>query len=57
MHVVEDAIASRTKANFKVARRLLDQAGAFVTSTEVCVFDLLGSAADVEFKALSKLIK
>jgi nicotinamidase-related amidase len=57
VHVAQDAVASRTKANFKVARRLLDQTGAIVTSTEVCVFDLLGSAADVEFKALSRLIK
>ena len=31
--------------------------GAIVTSTEVCVFDLLGRAGTDEFKALSKLIK
>ena len=57
VHVVADAIASRTKANFKIGRKLIDRSGAFVTSTEVVVFDLLGSAADVEFKALSRLIK
>jgi isochorismate hydrolase len=57
VHVVADAIASRTKANYKVGRKLIADAGAVVTSTEVVVFDLLGSAADVEFKALSRLIK
>jgi nicotinamidase-related amidase len=57
VHVPCDAITSRTKQNFQVAQRLLDDAGALVTSTEVVVFDLLGTAADVEFKALSRLIK
>ena len=57
VHVCADAIASRTKANFEVARTLIPAAGAHVTSTEVVVFDLLGTAADVEFKALSRLIK
>ena len=57
VHVVADAIASRTKPNFKIGRKLIAEAGATVTSTEVVVFDLLGSAADVEFKPLSRLIK
>jgi nicotinamidase-related amidase len=57
VHVAADAIASRTKANYKIGRKLIADAGAVVTSTEVVVFDLLGSAADVEFKALSRLIK
>lgn len=57
VHVAADAIASRTKANFQIALGLLERAGAVVTSTETCVFDLLGTAADVEFKPLSKLIK
>jgi nicotinamidase-related amidase len=56
-HVVTDAIASRTKANYKIGRKLIDRSGGFNTSTEVVVFDLLGSAADVEFKALSRLIR
>ena len=57
VHVAADAIASRTKANFKVGKKLIAQAGAIVTSTEVVAFDLLGSAADEEFKAISRLIK
>jgi nicotinamidase-related amidase len=57
VHVVADAIASRTKANFEVGKQLIEKTGAIVTSTEAVVFDLLGSAGDVEFKALSRLIK
>jgi nicotinamidase-related amidase len=57
VHVASDAIASRTKANFKIGKKLIAQSGAVVTSTEVAVFDLLGTAEDVEFKALSRLIK
>src|SRR5262245_54198843 len=45
VHVAADAIASRTKANYKIARKLIEQVGAIVTSTEVVVFDLLGSAS------------
>ena len=56
-HVVADAICSRTKANWKIGRKLIEHAGAIVTSTEVCVFDLLERAGSDDFKALSKLIK
>jgi nicotinamidase-related amidase len=57
VHVPVDAICSRTKANWKVARHLLERAGAILTSTEVCVFDLLERAGSDDFKALSKAIK
>jgi nicotinamidase-related amidase len=57
VHVAADAICSRTTPNFKIGKQLIAKTGAHVSSTEVCVFDMLGSAADVEFKALSKLIK
>jgi nicotinamidase-related amidase len=55
--VPSDAICSRTKANWRVGRDLIARAGAIPTSTEVCVFDLLGRAGGDDFKALSKLIK
>jgi nicotinamidase-related amidase len=57
VHVVADAVCSRTKANWRVGLALAAAAGATVTSTEVCVFDLLGRAGDDDFKALSRLIK
>lgn len=57
VHVARDAIASRTKANWRTGLELIERAGAIPTSTEVCVFDLLGRAGTEEFKALSKVIK
>jgi nicotinamidase-related amidase len=57
VHVVSDAISSRTKANWRIGLGLIERAGGIVSSTEVCVFDLLGRAGTDDFKALSRLIK
>ena len=57
VHVVADAVASRTKANWRLGLELCRESGARVTSTEVAVFDLLERAGTPEFKALSRLIK
>ena len=57
VHVATDAICSRTKANFRTGVELMERAGVVPTSTEVCVFDLLGHAGTEDFKALSKAIK
>lgn len=57
VHVVSDAVSSRTKANWRVGLDLARAAGALVTSTETVVFDLLCRAGTDDFKALSKLIK
>jgi len=56
-HVAADAVSSRTKANWKIGLGLAERAGAVVTSTEVCVFDLLERAGSDEFKVLSKAIR
>jgi nicotinamidase-related amidase len=57
VHAATDAICSRTKANWRVAVGLLERAGAIPTSTEVCVFELLGCAGTEDFKALSRAIR
>jgi len=57
VHVVADAVCSRTKGNWRIGLGLAERAGAVATSTEVCVFDLLGRAGTDEFRALSKAIK
>jgi nicotinamidase-related amidase len=56
-HVCADAVCSRTKANWRVGLELIARAGALVTSTEVCVFDLLERAGNDEFRELSRLVK
>jgi len=57
VHVVSDAVASRTKANWRLGLELAREVGAGLTSTEVVVFDLLGQAGTEEFKTLSKMIR
>jgi nicotinamidase-related amidase len=57
VHLVRDAVASRTVANRDVGLGLIERTGAAITSTEVVLFDLLGVAGTDEFKALSRLIR
>lgn len=57
VHLVTDAVSSRTKANFRVGMAQLRALGVVETSVETVVFDLLGKAGGDDFKALSKLIK
>ena len=57
VHVVADACASRTKANFKNGLALAAATGAIVTNTETVVFDFLGRAGTDDFRVLSKLLK
>lgn len=57
VHVVSDAICSRTKENWQVGLGIMQNAGAVVTGTETVLFQLLGVAGTEEFKAVSKRIK
>lgn len=57
VHVCADAVTSRARLNWEMGLKLMDRAGAVVSTTEACVFDLLHIAGTDEFKALSKAIK
>ena len=57
VHVVADAVCSRTEANWRIGIDRMRADAATITSTEMVVFDLLGKAGTDDFKALSKLIK
>jgi nicotinamidase-related amidase len=57
VHLLADAVSSRTEANWQVGLDLARAAGAVVTSTEAAVFDLLGAAGDDDFKAISRLVR
>lgn len=57
VHVCADAVCSRTAANRELGLGLIARAGALISSTETCVFYLLGRAGSDEFRALSKVIK
>ena len=56
VHVVRDAVASRTAENRATGLTLIERTGALVTSTETVIFDLLQRAGSDDFKALSRLI-
>ncbi len=57
VHVVADAVSSRTAENKQLAIERMRQAGAFIVSVEMILFMMLNEAGTDEFKAISKLIK
>lgn len=57
VHVVADAVTSRTQGNWRLAMGQLRQAGAVVTTTETVLFQLLGQADTDDFRELARLIR
>jgi nicotinamidase-related amidase len=57
VHLVKDAVMSRSKQNWLTAVEAMTLAGAVPTSTESVVFQLLKVAGTDEFKKLSKLVR
>jgi nicotinamidase-related amidase len=57
VHLVQDAVCSRTKENWETGIKFMRDAGAAVTSTETVLFQLLKVAGTEEFKKISKRIK
>lgn len=57
VHVVSDAVCSRSSENYRTALEYMRDAGAVITCTETVLFQLLEKAGSDEFKAISKRIK
>lgn len=57
VHVVQDAVCSRSEENRRNGLSRMEKNGVEVTNTESVLFELLGAAGTPEFKELSKLIK
>lgn len=57
VHVVSDAISSRTLKNWNVAMERMRQAGIIITSTEMLIYELLQQAGTDEFKSALLLVK
>jgi len=57
VHLVADAVSSRTQRNRDIAIERMRQSGAFIASTEVILFQLMDRAGTDEFKAISRLVK
>jgi nicotinamidase-related amidase len=57
VHVVSDAVSSRTSANWAVGLERTKQCGACITSTEMVIYELLKRAGTDAFRAALKLVK
>ena len=57
VHVVSDAVSSRTSANWTVGLERTKQCGACITSTEMVIYELLKRAGTDAFRAALKLVK
>ncbi|KAI9907483.1 hypothetical protein PsorP6_016670 [Peronosclerospora sorghi] len=57
VHVISDAVSSSTGYNRNLALERMRQSGAFITSVESAIFQLVNDASHPEFKSISKLIK
>lgn len=57
VHVPQDAVDSRTDENWHVGLELMKQAGAYVTSTESLIYQILEKAGTKEFKEMLKMVK
>lgn len=57
VHLVTDAVSSRTPENREVGIQAIKSAGAHLTSTEMVLFELLRTAADPKAKDIFKIVK
>jgi nicotinamidase-related amidase len=56
-HVVADAVSSRTALNRRLGLEKMERSGAWVTSTEMALFELVERAGTPEFKAIQGLVR
>lgn len=57
VHVVSDAVSSRTTANRAIGLERMRQCGAWITSTEMVIYELLKRAGTDAFRKALKLVK
>jgi len=57
VHVASDAVGSRTAENRAVGLARMERAGAFVSSAEMAVYELLGRSDREAFKQILPLLK
>jgi nicotinamidase-related amidase len=57
VHVVADAVGSRTDENRRLGLERMERAGATVSSVEMALFELLGGSDAAAFKEVQALVK
>ncbi|MBN2431030.1 MAG: isochorismatase family protein [Acidobacteria bacterium] len=57
VHVLQDAVISRTRDNWRAGLELMRDAGAVISTTEIALFQLQETSGTASFKQISKLVK
>lgn len=57
VHLVTDAVSSRTAENRRLGIERITALGGIPTSVEMALFEMLGAASGEAFKTISKLVK
>jgi nicotinamidase-related amidase len=57
VHLIADAVSSRTEQNKTIAMQRMRDEGVSISSTEMALFELLETAEHPNFKEIAKLIK
>ncbi len=57
VHVLGDAVGSRSMENWQVGIERMRQAGAVISSTEMAMYEVLEKAGTDEFRAVLELVK
>lgn len=57
VHIVADAVSSRTKENSDIGLTVIKSSGGHITSTEMFLFEVLGAAENAGFKDIQKIVK
>jgi nicotinamidase-related amidase len=57
VHVASDAVSSRTEWNRNIGQERMRSAGAVMSSTEMIIYELLGSSGTAAFKSMLQYLK
>lgn len=57
VHVAADAVGSRTELNWKLGLERMREAGCVISSTEMMIYELLGSSGSPAFKEMLHYLK
>jgi nicotinamidase-related amidase len=57
VHVLSDGVFSRSAENHHLALQRLHDAGAFLSSVELSLFEMIRTSRHPQFRTISKLVK
>ena len=57
VHVIADAVSSRSQFNYKAGLERMKVEGVILSTTELALFEWIRTAADNRFREIAKIIK